>query len=122
MSDFPQYDTLGRLTNHSMIPRRDFFKKFEELGKIFIKIANVLTHWSVIQAGFNDEKNMSIISLEWPLNKIQKSHKTPHSMIPQGDWLSAVWYPREIDSAQYDTPGRLTQHSMVPGGDFEKFE
>ena len=62
-------------------------------------------------------------------------------MITQGDWLSAVWYlgeidsaqydtppgrliprsiwyPGEIDSAQYDTPGRLTQRCMIPRGEW----
>ena len=44
-------------------------------------------------------------------------------LIPRGDeGLYAVLYPRESDSAQYDTPGRLTLRSMIPRGDFyEKF-
>ena len=33
-------------------------------------------------------------------------------------WLPGVWYPREIDSAQYETPGRLTLRSMIPRGDW----
>ena len=28
-----------------------------------------------------------------------------------------VWYPGDIDFAQYDTPGRLTPQSMMPQGD-----
>ena len=35
-------------------------------------------------------------------------------MILQGDGLCAVWYCREMDSAQNDTAGRLTLRSMIP--------
>ena len=35
-------------------------------------------------------------------------------------WLAGVWYPGEIDSAQYDTPGRLTHRGIIPCGDFNR--
>ena len=33
-------------------------------------------------------------------------------------WLSGEWYPREFDSAQYDTLGRLTRRGITLRGDF----
>ena len=47
---------------------------------------------------------------------------TPRSITLRGDWLRAVWYCAEIDSAQYDTARRLTLRSMILHGDSEKFE
>ena len=38
---------------------------------------------------------------------IRKGHTTPRSMILWGDWLSAVSYCGETDSAQNDTPKNL---------------
>ena len=44
-------------------------------------------------------------------------------LTPQGHkLLPEVAYPGEIDSVQYDTPGRLTHQDIIPQGDFEKFE
>ena len=41
--------------------------KFEQLCEFFTKIENILTHWSVAKAGWNDEKNWrSKISLKCP--------------------------------------------------------
>ena len=37
--------------------------KFEKLSDILTKIENILTHWSVAQAGLNDEKNFVELSL-----------------------------------------------------------
>ena len=31
--------------------------KFEQLSEILTKVENILTHWSVAQAGLNDEQN-----------------------------------------------------------------
>ena len=44
-------------------------------------------------------------------------------LTPRGhELLCPVWYPGEIDSAQYDTQGSLTLRSVIPRGDFyEKF-
>ena len=69
--------------------------------------------------GLKDEANGGQKSL-WnvPINRIQKSHMTPRSMILWGNWLFAVWYCGEIDSAQYDTVERLTQCSMILWGDW----
>ena len=36
-----------------------------------------------------------------PLNRIWKSHLTRWGMIPQGDWLCAVSYPKEIHKNWY---------------------
>ena len=52
-----QYDTPGRLTLRSMIPREDFYEKLRLTRRNLSKIENILTHWSVAQAGSNDEKN-----------------------------------------------------------------
>ena len=64
--DSGQYDTSQNLTPRSMI-LRGTLKKFEYLGENEIKIDTILTHWSVAQAGSNDEKNwVSKISLDCP--------------------------------------------------------
>ena len=34
------------------------------------------------------------------------------------EWLPSVWDSGEIDSVQYETPGRLTQRSMILRGDW----
>ena len=34
-----------------------FILNFENLGENETKFENILTHWSVVQAGSNDEKN-----------------------------------------------------------------
>ena len=53
---------------------------FEYLGENETKFENILTHWSVVQAGSNDEKNWgSKISLDCPFkanNMGLKSHDT----------------------------------------------
>ena len=69
--------------------------------------------------GLKDEENGGQKSL-WnvPINRIQKSHMTPRSLILWGNWLFAVWYCGEIDSGQYDTVERLTQCSMILWGDW----
>ena len=71
----------------------------------------MLTHYSVDQAGSNYEKKRRKSCWTVPLNKIQKSHMTPRSMIL-----------REIDSAQYHTLGRLILRNMILRGDSEKFK
>ena len=44
---------------------------FEYLGENETKLENILTHWSVVQAGSNDEKNWgSKISLDCPFKSI----------------------------------------------------
>ena len=69
MIDSAQYDTAWNLTPRSMIPmycaeldsahydtaRR--FRKIEYLSEDETKKENIVTHWSVAQAGWNDEKN-----------------------------------------------------------------
>ena len=37
---------------------------------------------------------------------------------PGHEWLTRVIYPGEIDSEQYDTPGRLTCRGMQPRGNW----
>ena len=54
--DPAQYHTAGRLILRSLILRVDS-EKFEYLNENVTKIENILTHWSVAQAGLNDEKN-----------------------------------------------------------------
>ena len=51
--------------------------------------------------------------------RIRKSHTTRQGMMPQGDCLARVWYPREIDSPGYHTPGRflkilITRRNLNP--------
>ena len=53
--DSAQYDTAQNLTQRSII-LRGTLKKFEYLGKNETEFENILTHWSVAQAGLNDEK------------------------------------------------------------------
>ena len=43
--------------NYSMIPQGDFYEKLRLTRRNLSKIENILTHWSVAQAGSNDEKN-----------------------------------------------------------------
>ena len=47
MSDSAQYDNPGRLPLRSMIPRGDFYEKFEKIGETLTKNENILTHYSV---------------------------------------------------------------------------
>ena len=70
--DFAQYHTAGNLTPRSIILRRTS-EKYEYLDENETKNETVLTHWSVAQAGSNDEKNwMSKIWLDCPFKyKIQ---------------------------------------------------
>ena len=64
--DPAQYDTARNLTLRSMI-LRGTSKKYEYLGENETKNETILTHWSVGQAGSNDEKNWgSKISLDCP--------------------------------------------------------
>ena len=61
-----QYDTAQNLTQRGII-LRGTSKKFEYLGENETEFENILTHWSVAQAGSNDEKNWgSKISLDCP--------------------------------------------------------
>ena len=65
--DSTQYDTTQNLTLRSMILRRTSEKLGKYLGENEMKNENILTHWSVAQAGLNDEKNWgSKISLDCP--------------------------------------------------------
>ena len=65
-TDSAQYHTVRRLTLRSMILRRDS-EKFEYLSENETKIKNILTQWSVTQAGSNDDKNWRPkISLDCP--------------------------------------------------------
>ena len=67
--DSAQYDTARNLTQRSIILRRTS-KKFEYLGENETEFQTVLTHWSVAQAGSNDEKNWgSKISLDRPFKE-----------------------------------------------------
>ena len=60
------------MTLHSIILRGTSVK-YEYLGENETKNENILTHWSVDQAGSNDEKNLgSIISLDCPFNIVVK--------------------------------------------------
>ena len=53
--DSTQYHTARNLTPRSMIlPGTS--EKYEYLGENETKNENILTHWSVAQAGSNDEK------------------------------------------------------------------
>ena len=66
--DSRQYDTAWRLTLCSMILREipnnaGDSKIFENLRETLIKIKSMLTHWSVAQAGWNDEKRMWLDNL-----------------------------------------------------------
>ena len=63
-----QYDTARNYSLRSMILRRTS-EKLEYLGKNETRDEIILTHWSVAQAGSNDEKNWgSEISLDCPYN------------------------------------------------------
>ena len=60
-------DSLGSwVTPRGRIPRGDFYEKFKKLGEILTKIENILTPYSVAQAGLNYEKNMSKILFDCP--------------------------------------------------------
>ena len=72
--DSTQYDTTQNLTLRSIILRGDS-EKFEYLSEDETKNENILTHWSVAQAGSNDEKNWgSKISLDCPFFKRLDGH------------------------------------------------
>ena len=67
--DFARYDNAQNLTLRSMI-LRGTSKKYEYLSENETKNETILTHWSVAQAGSNDEKNWgSKILLDCPFNK-----------------------------------------------------
>ena len=85
------------VTLRSMIPRGDFYKKFEQLCKILTKIGNILTHFSVAQAGVNYEKKLKNRS------KILFKYIRSRKVI----WLARAWYLKQIDSAQFYTPWRF---------------
>ena len=53
--DSAQCHTVGRLTLRSKKLHGDS-EKFEYLTENQIKLENILAHWSVTQAGLNDEK------------------------------------------------------------------
>ena len=78
--DSSQYDTarnltLRNLTLHRMI-LRGTSEKLEYLGENDTKKENIITHWSVAQAGSNDEKNWgSKISFDCPFNNSVHSSK-----------------------------------------------
>ena len=64
--DSTQYDAAHNLTPPRII-LRGALEKFEYLGENETKKKTILTHWSVAQAGSNDEKNWgSKISLDCP--------------------------------------------------------
>ena len=50
-----------------------------------------------------------------PLNRIQKSHMTPRSMILLEDWLSAVWYPEILTKIE-----NILTHITQAGSNDEK--
>ena len=52
-SDSAQYHTAGRLAQRSMKLRWVNFEKLEYLDEILTKIVNIITHYSVAQAGWN---------------------------------------------------------------------
>ena len=52
-----QFDLAGNLTPRSMI-LRGTLKKYEYLGENETKNENILTHWSVAQTGWNEEKKL----------------------------------------------------------------
>ena len=62
----PGYDTPRRLTRRGMIPRgvRFLDLKFEKLSEFLTKIENILTRWSVAQAGLNYEKTRWTVPLK----------------------------------------------------------
>ena len=70
--DSPQYDTLGRLTERSMIP--DFF-----FGKIQITRQNILTHLPVAQARMMKKIEGQKSRWNVPLTRIRKSHMNPRA-------------------------------------------
>ena len=61
-TDYPQYDTARSLTPRSIILCWDS-EKYEYLSENETKFETILTHWSVAQAGSNDEKNLFGLSL-----------------------------------------------------------
>ena len=64
--DSAEYDTAQNLTLRSII-LRGTLETYEYLGKN----ETILTHWSVAQAGSNDDKNWGLkIWLDCPFKKI----------------------------------------------------
>ena len=55
--DSAQYDTARNLTQRSII-LRGTSKKFEYLSENETEFENILTRWSVAQAGSKDEKSL----------------------------------------------------------------
>ena len=81
-----QYDTVRRFLQTNFI----------NSGEILTKIENILTHWSVAQVRI--------------MKKLEVKHLIGMSLLRGSGkvtWLPSVWYCGEIDSAQYDTPGRF---------------
>ena len=109
------------MTSRSMIQRGDFTKN-SITGNSAISYHNLKYFYprSVAQAGSNAEKTVGK-KIFWnvPLNRIWKSNMTPQydtvgrlidsaqydtagrltlrNMIPCGDWLCAVWYPKKFE-------------------------
>ena len=73
--DSAQYNTARNLTPRRMI-MRGTSEKLEYLSKNETKKENILTHWSVAQAGSNDEKNWGLkVLLDCPLIKGPESRE-----------------------------------------------
>ena len=65
------------------------------------------------------------LRFHWNIRNLVSKKVTRRGMIPWGDWLAGVSYPREscfggffIDSPGHDTPGRLTCRVVIPRGDW----
>ena len=54
------------------------------------------------------------INTERERGEREKGRLTHQDIIPRGDWLAGILYPKEIDSPGYYTPRRLTRRDIIP--------
>ena len=128
MSDSPQYDTTGKLTQCSIIRKiRITLRNLNQNRNYFNPLVSSPRSY--------DEKNWrSKISLECPFNRIRKSHMTPRTMIlwrvnllgsdtphepiscsliyspSQSSW---VWYPPQVNLHGSDIPQKLISLGLI---------
>ena len=132
MSDSPGYhgetDSLGyatpvSLTCWGMQPWGDFMKNLVQW------LPGVWYPCEFDSPGYDNQASQAHRGIKprgvmfWPIFLLTCWGMIPRwVMLLHGHFNSICWTwdrdPREIDSAQYDTPGRLTCQGIIPWGDF----
>ena len=103
----------------SIKPRGDFFQKIRITQWNLTKIENIVTHWSVVQAGSNDEKNRRPkISLDCPFKlKVQCHENSSQTWVfPCSKIASQVFFILFILLKLYFILiKKLVQYGLEPG-------